>query len=67
MLVAGGGPAGCACAITLARRGYSVTLWEASGRLGGQLNLAAACPAKGEFGCLIRYYQTELARLGVQV
>lgn len=67
VLVAGGGPAGCACAITLARRGYPVTLWEASGRLGGQLNLAAVCPAKGEFRCLIRYYQTELAQLGVQV
>ncbi len=35
--VVGGGPAGMTAAITAARRGHSVTLFEASGALGGQL------------------------------
>ncbi|MBR1780515.1 MAG: FAD-dependent oxidoreductase [Oscillospiraceae bacterium] len=67
VLVAGGGPAGCECAIRLAERGYRVTLWEAGGALGGQLNLAARCPAKGEFGTLVRYFATMLTKHGVEV
>lgn len=35
-LVIGGGPAGLECAMQLARRGYHVTLAEASDRLGGR-------------------------------
>ncbi|MBQ9269493.1 MAG: FAD-dependent oxidoreductase [Oscillospiraceae bacterium] len=38
--VVGGGPAGMAAALELRRRGHSVTLFEASDRLGGQLNFA---------------------------
>ena len=67
VLVIGGGPAGCESAIRLAQRGYSVTLWERSNKLGGQLNLAAVCPAKGEFGTLLNYYVAELSTLGVEV
>lgn len=67
VLVIGGGPAGCESAIRLAQRGYSVTLWERSNKLGGQLNLAAVCPAKGEFGTLLNYYASELSALGVEV
>jgi oxygen-dependent protoporphyrinogen oxidase len=36
VLVIGGGPAGCAAAHTLAKRGHQVTLLEAEGRLGGR-------------------------------
>lgn len=67
VLVIGGGPAGCESAIRLAQRGYRVTLWERSGQLGGQLNLAAVCPAKGEFRTLLNYYDAQLAALGVEV
>ena len=67
VLVIGGGCAGCECAIRLAERGYAVTLWERSGALGGQLQLVAVCPAKEDFGRLIRYYENRLAALGVQV
>ncbi len=35
--VVGGGPAGLMCAFFLSRRGYRVTIFEASGRLGGAL------------------------------
>ncbi len=67
VLVVGGGPAGCECALRLARRGYRVTLWEKSEVLGGQLRLAARCPAKQEFSALMDYHARELRRLGVQV
>lgn len=40
VLVAGGGPAGMACAIWAAERGHHVTLCEKTGVLGGQLNFA---------------------------
>ncbi len=38
--VIGGGPAGMLAAVTAARRGHSVTLFEKANRLGGQLNIA---------------------------
>src|SRR5919198_1907247 len=38
-VVAGGGPAGMKAAVTLARRGHSVVLFEREERLGGQVNL----------------------------
>jgi 2,4-dienoyl-CoA reductase (NADPH2) len=44
-----------------------VTLYEASDRLGGQLNLAVAVPGKGEFNETMRYFRVRLARLGVDV
>jgi 2,4-dienoyl-CoA reductase-like NADH-dependent reductase (Old Yellow Enzyme family)/thioredoxin reductase len=40
--VAGGGPAGMQAALTAAQRGHSVTLFEKSGELGGNLILGAA-------------------------
>lgn len=40
VVVAGGGPAGMAAAIWAAERGHTVTLYEKSGVLGGQLNFA---------------------------
>ena len=67
VLVVGGGPAGCEAAFRLAQRGHAVTLWERSDRLGGQLNLAAQMPARGDFRGLMDYYAVGLPRLGVQV
>jgi 2,4-dienoyl-CoA reductase (NADPH2) len=65
--VVGGGPAGLAFAVNAAERGYRVTLYEASDRLGGQLNLAVAVPGKGQFNETMRYFRVRLARLGVEV
>ena len=42
VLVAGGGPAGLAAAVTAAKRGHRVVLCEKSGRLGGRINFADA-------------------------
>ncbi len=43
-LVVGAGPAGLECAMQLARRGYHVTLAEASAVLGGRAHLEAGLP-----------------------
>jgi len=49
VLVVGGGPAGLTAALACARRGHDVTVYERSGRLGGQLHLAAAPPGRDTF------------------
>ncbi len=64
--IAGGGPAGLACALTLAERGHRVVLFETAARLGGQFNLARRIPGKEEYGETVRYYETRLAALGVE-
>ncbi len=65
--VIGGGPAGMACAKTLAERGHKVTLFEASDKLGGQFNLAANIPGKDEFFHTIRYFKAQFAKYSVNV
>jgi 2,4-dienoyl-CoA reductase (NADPH2) len=65
--VVGAGPAGLACASTLAERGHSVTLYEAEQRLGGQFNLARLIPGKEDYGETIRYFDALLAEHGVEV
>ncbi len=67
LLVIGAGPAGCEFAIEAAKRGHQVTIWEKSGRLGGQVNLAAVPVAKGEFHTITDYYATMLRKLNVQL
>ncbi|MDH5352764.1 MAG: NADPH-dependent 2,4-dienoyl-CoA reductase, partial [Betaproteobacteria bacterium] len=42
--VVGGGPAGLSCAAVAAERGHEVVLFEKSGELGGQFNLAKRIP-----------------------
>ncbi len=65
--VVGGGPAGIAFAIESAQRGHSITLFEASASLGGQLNLARVVPGKSEFNELLRYFHVRLFELGIRV
>ncbi|KAJ1455248.1 hypothetical protein M885DRAFT_520550 [Pelagophyceae sp. CCMP2097] len=60
--VVGAGPAGLSCATALAERGHSVTLFEASGRVGGQFNLAAKIPGKSEFWETIRYFSSQITK-----
>ncbi len=49
ILVAGGGPAGMQFALSATQRGNDVTLYEASDRLGGQVNLIAPVPGKDAY------------------
>lgn len=65
--VVGAGPAGLACATTLAQRGHSVTLYEQSNEIGGQFNLARRIPGKEEFAEPMRYWGNLLAEFGVDV
>lgn len=67
VLVVGGGPAGLEAAVRAAQRGHFVTLWEKSGRLGGQLNLAQVLPVRYEFRSLLSYYEAMLRELEVTV
>ncbi|MBI2528972.1 MAG: FAD-dependent oxidoreductase [Candidatus Rokubacteria bacterium] len=68
VLVVGGGPAGLEAARIAAERGHQVTLVERRGRLGGQLVHASREVDGGYIWLrLIRYYETQLARYGVEV
>ncbi|WP_350614856.1 FAD-dependent oxidoreductase [Pseudomonas sp. HY7a-MNA-CIBAN-0227] len=67
ILVAGGGPAGMKAAAVAAQRGHEVTLYEASGQLGGQVLLAQLLPRRSEFGGASINLQREMALAGVRV
>ncbi len=65
--VVGGGPAGLAAAVTAARRGHRVVLFERNGELGGQFNLARQIPGKEEFDETLRYFKVMLDKHGVSI
>jgi 2,4-dienoyl-CoA reductase (NADPH2) len=65
--VVGGGPAGMACALEAARRGHTVTLFEAANELGGQFVFAHVLPIKQGYIATPRYYARALAEAGVTV
>ncbi|MDB5482450.1 MAG: fadH [Caulobacteraceae bacterium] len=67
ILIAGGGPAGLEAARTLALRGHAVELHEATGRLGGQVALAAAAPRRADVGQITRWLESELEALQAPV
>lgn len=62
LAVVGAGPAGVVAAVTAARRGHQVELYEATGQIGGQLILAGKPPRKTKINDYIEYLQEELAR-----
>ena len=65
--VIGGGPAGMEAALTLAKRGFDTTLYEASDKLGGTVNLAAIPPHKGMLLEFVETMEAQLAEAGVKV
>ena len=65
--VVGGGPGGMEAARTVAQRGHHVTLFEATGRLGGQFLYASSLPHRTGLGDFIAYLKGELSRLPVGV
>jgi NADPH-dependent 2,4-dienoyl-CoA reductase/sulfur reductase-like enzyme len=67
IFIAGGGPAGMEAAIVVAKRGYEVHLYEKTDKLGGQFELAAVPPNKGEFATFTAWQKTQLKKLNVNV
>lgn len=65
--VVGGGPAGLAAAVDLARRGHSVTLFESASELGGQFRLACTVPGKEDYAATARSARVELERAGAEI
>jgi mycofactocin system FadH/OYE family oxidoreductase 2 len=67
VLVVGAGPGGLQAAISAARAGHRVTVWERDDAPGGQVRLAATVPNRAELGDMIRNQVTECRRLGVAI
>ncbi|MFT4726447.1 MAG: 2,4-dienoyl-CoA reductase-like NADH-dependent reductase (Old Yellow Enzyme family) [Granulosicoccus sp.] len=67
VLVVGGGPGGSEAAATAAAMGHSVTLWEQSDRLGGELNWTEVMPLRAEFQPLLRSLKHRLSEHKVEV
>jgi 2,4-dienoyl-CoA reductase-like NADH-dependent reductase (Old Yellow Enzyme family)/thioredoxin reductase len=67
VVVVGGGVAGMEAARVAALRGHDVTLFEASGSLGGQTRLAAMIPYKEDISQIIYYLKNQLEKAGVMI
>jgi len=63
-LVVGAGPSGLECAMQLARRGYKVTLAEASGELGGRSRLESTLPGLNAWKRVADYRIYDLQQRG---
>ncbi|MGH3366242.1 MAG: FAD-dependent oxidoreductase [Nocardioidaceae bacterium] len=65
--VVGAGPAGMACATSLAERGHRVDLFDRADRIGGQFTMAMRVPGKEEFSETLRYFQRRIETTGVRL
>lgn len=63
ILVVGGGPAGLECAVTLARRGYQVTIADAAKEFGGRLRFETRLPGFATWGRVVDWRLGQLRGL----
>jgi dimethylamine/trimethylamine dehydrogenase len=60
VLIVGGGPAGLECAVTLARRGYPVTVADAAREFGGRLRFERSLPGFATWGRVVDWRLSRL-------
>ena len=65
--VIGSGPAGLTAAELLAKRGFNVTVFEKSDKLGGQVDLAVKPPHKDKLYWCIEDLNTACSKAGVEI
>ena len=65
--IVGAGPAGLSTAMAATERGHTVTVFDKSDEIGGQLNMAKQVPGKEEFWGLVDWYRTMVADMGITV
>lgn len=65
VVVVGGGPAGLEAARVARARGHAVVLFERDPLVGGQINLAAKAPQREQMLGIVRWFDMETTRLGV--
>ncbi len=63
ILVVGGGPAGLEAAVALGKRGYAVTIAEASRTLGGRAKLEAEMPGLRQWARVAEWRENQISKL----
>lgn len=67
ILVIGAGPGGMKAAVTAARRGFDVTLWEKKNRMGGAMAAAGAPVFKQDVKAQVEYLIRQVKKYNVKV
>lgn len=65
--IIGGGPAGLEAARSAAEAGHTVTLFEATDKLGGQLNLTTAIGWRSNMAGILRWLEGQVRKLPVDI
>jgi dimethylglycine catabolism A len=65
VVVVGAGPAGLEAARVARERGHAVVLFEKNEQVGGQIMLAAKAPQREQMAGIVRWFDMETRRLGV--